>query len=200
MKRLMTMALLALAASFGTQVSAQPVELRMAFPAPPTSFVNTASFTPWVKDVEAASNGTLTIRIVPGLTLANIENVFDRTVKGVADIGFGLHAAVGGQFPKSMVAALPFEFDSPRESAPALWRLHQSGVIADEYKDVKVLALFTFGHAAIHTRTARIKSLADIKGLKIRAGGKLEGDIVAALGAAPITMNTAPMNPADVNK
>ncbi len=185
MKKIIAIALLAFAAKSG----AQPVELRMAFPAPPTSFVNTNSFTPWVKDVEAAANGTITIRIVPGQTLATIDNVYDRTLKGVADIGFGLQAAVAGQFNKTMVAALPFEFESPKDSAPALWRLYQSGVIADEYKDLKVLALFTFGHAAIHTRTARIKSLADIKGLKLRTGGKLQGDIIAALGAAPISLS-----------
>lgn len=188
MKPWIKAALFMLAAGTGATAGAQPVELRMAFPAPPTSYLNTASFTPWAKDVEAASGGTLSIRIVPGVTLANFDNVYDRTLKGVADIGFGLHAAVGGQFPKSMVAALPFEFDSPREGAVALWRLNQGGVIAEEYKDVKVLALFTFGHAAIHTRNARVRSLADIKGLKLRAGGKLQGDIVAALGAAPITM------------
>ena len=177
-------------AAFSTSAiaQAQPIELRFAFPAPPTSFFNTQAFTPWAKDVEAASNGTLTIRIVPGLVLATQENVYDRVLKGVADIGFGLQGAVAGQFVRSSVVTLPFEFDSPRDSAPAMWQLHQSGVIAEDYKEVKPLALFTFGHSAIHTTRARVKSLADLKGLKLRAGSRLQSDIVAALGAAPVTM------------
>jgi TRAP-type C4-dicarboxylate transport system substrate-binding protein len=179
----------ALLALFSTSALAQqPVELRFAFPAPPTSFFNTQVFTPWAKEVEAASNGTLTIRIVPGLVLATQENVYDRVLKGIADIGFGLQEAVGGQFTRSSVVSLPFEFESPRESSPAMWRLHQTGVIAEDYREVRPLALFTFGHAAIHTTRARIKSLNDIKGLKLRAGGKFQSDIVAALGAAPVTM------------
>src|SRR3954467_166662 len=153
-----------------TGAIAQPVELRFAFPAPPTSFFNTQVFTPWAKEVEAASNGTLTIRIVPGLVLATQENVYDRVLKGIADIGFGLQEAVGGQFERSTVVNLPFEFDSPRESAPAMWRLHQGGVIAQDYREIKPLALFTFGHAVVHTTRARIRSLADMKGLKLRAG------------------------------
>jgi TRAP-type C4-dicarboxylate transport system substrate-binding protein len=84
MKQAITILLLALATGIATQAGAQPIELRMAFPAPPNSFVNTASFTPWVKDVEAASNGTVSIRIIPGLTLATFDNVYDRTLKGVA--------------------------------------------------------------------------------------------------------------------
>ena len=178
----------ALTAISMTAMAQAPVELRFAFPAPPTSFFNTQAFTPWAKDVEAASNGTLSIRIVPGLVLATQENVYDRVLKGVADIGFGLQGAIAGQFTRTSVVSLPFEFDSPRESAPAMWRLHQTGVIAEDYKDVKPLALFTFGHSAIHTSKVRVKSLADLKGLKLRAGSRLQSDIVAALGAAPVTM------------
>src|SRR4051812_12135138 len=177
-------------AAFSTSAIAQtqPIELRFAFPAPPTSFFNTQSFTPWAKDVEAASNGTLTIRIVPGLVLATQENVYDRVLKGIADIGFGIQGAVPGQFDRTSVVGLPFEFESPKDSAPAMWRLHQSGLIAEDYKDVKPLALFTFGHSAIHTSKVRVRSLADLKGLKLRAGSRMQSDIVAALGAAPVTL------------
>jgi TRAP-type C4-dicarboxylate transport system substrate-binding protein len=169
----------------------QPVELRLAFPAPGVSPLNSQGFTPWAKDIEAASGGTIAIRVIGGTTLATFETVWDRVAKGVADIGFGVSASVGGQFPKTEVAALPFELDNPREGSLALWRLYQRGLIAEEYNDVKLLGLFTFGHAAIHTRTAKIKSLSDLKGLKLRAGGRLEGDMIAALGGAPITINPA---------
>ena len=187
-------ALLSVAALYvvsGPASAQQPVELRLAFPAPGVSPLNAQGFTPWAKDIEAASGGTLAIRVIGGTTLATFETVWDRVIKGVADMGFGVSASVGGQFPKTEVAALPFELDNPREGSLALWRLYQRGLIAEEYNDVKLLGLFTFGHAAIHTRNARIKSLTDLKGLKLRAGGKLEGDMIAALGGAPITINPA---------
>ena len=188
MKKLLTV-LAALAAALVHGIaSAQPVELRFAFPAPPTSYLLTSAFQPWAKEVESASNGTLTIRIVPGVTLATFDNVYDRVLKGIADIGFGLTAPIGGQFTKTSVAGLPFTFDTPHQSAPALWKLYENGLIADEFKDVKPLGLFTFGHANIHTLTVKVRSLADMKGLKIRSGGKLQGDIVAALGGAPVTL------------
>src|SRR5262245_15367371 len=109
--------LLAALAALSTCAAAQPVELRFAFPAPPTSYLYTAIFAPWAKEIEAASNGTVTVRIIPGTTLATFDNVYDRVLKGVADAAFGLTAPIGGQFSKTSVAGLPFTFESPRESA-----------------------------------------------------------------------------------
>jgi TRAP-type C4-dicarboxylate transport system substrate-binding protein len=167
----------------------QPVELRFAFPAPPNSPLNTQGYAEWAKDVTAASGGTLTIRIMAGPAFSTFDNVYDRILKGVADMGFGVSDSIGGQFVKTSVANLPFEFEDPKHASVALWRMLNNGLIADEFKDVKPLTVWVFGHAAIHTKNVKIKSLADVKGLKLRAGGKLEGDIISALGASPVTLN-----------
>jgi TRAP-type C4-dicarboxylate transport system substrate-binding protein len=166
---------------------AQPVELRFAAPSPPVSPITTG-LADWAKQVEGASAGTLAIRVVPGPALANFENVYDRVLKGIADIGFGTSNEIGGQFRKTLVAGLPFETENVRETAVALWRTMERGLIADEYVDVKPLAIFSFPHNIIHTRNVRVRSLADLKGLKLRVGGKIDGDVLSALGGAPIAL------------
>jgi TRAP-type C4-dicarboxylate transport system substrate-binding protein len=75
--------------------------------------------------------------------------------------------------------------ESPAEGALALSRLYQKGLIADEYKDVKVLTLFAFGNPAIQTKDKEITRLDQIKGMKLAAGSKLDNDLLALLGAAP---------------
>src|SRR5437868_10177546 len=87
----------------------QSVELRFASPAPPPSPMNTAGFAEWIKDVTAASGGTVSFRLMSGPTLASFDNVYDRVLKGVADIGFGTANETGAQFRKTQVATLPFE-------------------------------------------------------------------------------------------
>jgi len=189
MKRLFSLPIAAALLCSAQAFSQTPVELRFAFPAPPNSPLNTQGYAEWAKDVTAASGGTLTIRIMAGPAFSTFDNVYDRILKGVADMGFGVSDSIGGQFVKTSVANLPFEFEDPKHASIALWRMVDNGLIADEFKDVKPLAVWVFGHAAIHTKSARIKSLADVRGLKLRAGGKMEGDIITALGASPVTLS-----------
>lgn len=167
---------------------AQPIELRFAAPAPPQSPIVSRGIAEWTKLVAADSGNTVTFRVMAGPTLATFENVYDRVLKGVADVGFGTGGTVAGQFRRSEVATLPFEAEGPVEVAVTLWRSTQRGLVAEDYAAVKPLALFSFPNSLFHMRNARIREIADIKGKKIGTGGRMNGDIIAKLGAAPITL------------
>jgi TRAP-type transport system periplasmic protein len=165
--------------------AAQSAELRFAFPAPPQSLVNVWGFTPWVNDVMADSKGTLDIKIHPGPGLGTFDTVYDRTAEGVIDISFGVMSGLSGSHPKTEVISIPFEVENPREGAIALQRLQDKGVLGDEWKAVKVLTLFAFGNPAIQTRDKEVKSLADIKGLKLGVGNRFDSDVLQLLDALP---------------
>ena len=168
-----------------TSIAAQAAELRFAFPAPPQSLVNVWGFTPWSKEVMADSKGTLDITIHPGPGLGTFETVYDRTAQGVIDISFGVMSALSGSHPRTEVIGIPFEVENPREGAVALQRLLDKGLLADEFKAVKVLTLFAFGNPALHTRDKEITSLADIKGMKFGVGNRFDSDVLQLLGALP---------------
>jgi TRAP-type C4-dicarboxylate transport system substrate-binding protein len=178
--------------AFGCVVSGaawpQAVELRMASPAPPQSWINSRGLAEWIKDVEAASGGTVTIRLMMGPSLATFENAYDRTLKGIADMAFGTSSSVGGQFPRTEVNALPFETENPREAALALWRTYERGLFADEYSQVKTLAIFSFPNNIIHTRSKPVKTLADVKGMKLITAGRVGSSIITSLGGAPLSL------------
>ncbi len=57
-----------------------------------------------------------------------------------------------------------------------------------EYGEVRPLALTTFPMLGFHTRKTPIKSLADVKGLKIRSTSRLSAQLVKLLGAAPMSI------------
>jgi TRAP-type C4-dicarboxylate transport system substrate-binding protein len=169
---------------------AAPIELKLASPGPARSALTAIGLEGWASDVNAASEGTLHIRVVPGTTLADFNNMYDRITSGVVNIGFGLQAAVGGKFPKSEVASLPFERREAREASLALWRLYEKGVLADEYRGVKVLGLFTFGNSVLHG-VKPIRMPDDAAGLKMGAASKLTSDLLKAVGAVPLSFNPA---------
>jgi TRAP-type C4-dicarboxylate transport system substrate-binding protein len=167
--------------------AAEPIALRLASTTVPTSKVNVWGLIPWGEDVKKASNDLLDIKLFYNNSIANPENVYSRTLEGVADISFGIMGPFYDIFPRTMVAGLPFEAQNDTESSVALSRLYERGLISEEYSKVKVLSLFTFAPSAINSNKS-IKTVEDVKGMKLAASGRIVGEVITALGAVPITM------------
>jgi TRAP-type C4-dicarboxylate transport system substrate-binding protein len=184
-----TLAIAVIATVAAPVFAAEPVELRFGFPAPAASFVNTKGMTPWIEDVERAAAGTLKIKLFAGPTLGDFRTIYDRTLDGVADISFGTFGPIGGQFKQTSVSALPFESRTTSEAALAQWRLYQSGAIAGEFDKVKVLALFNFPAAHVHTK-APLKAFS-LKGIKFSVSTKEEARVVSGMEGIPISMTPA---------
>ena len=55
-----------------------------------------------------ASQGTGVVEIREGGTLANFQNVYERVLDDVVQIGFGQQALIAGKFPLTEVVVLPF--------------------------------------------------------------------------------------------
>lgn len=167
--------------------ASEPVTLKFGFPAPVSSYVNTQAMTPWIREVEKASDGTLKIKLFAGPTLGTFRNIYTRTLADVSQISFGIFGPYAGQFPRTQVANLPFLSTDVKVSSIALWHLYASGLIKPEFGRVKVLALFAFPNALLNVNKP-VKSLSDIKGLKLAVSARELGDVVAMLGGSPVTL------------
>ena len=185
------LASLALAlATFTSAAQAQtPVVLRFTTLSPPNWLGVVQMMRPWAQKVTAESKGTIDIQLVDGFSLGNYANVYDRVLDDVIQISWGSPSAMGGLFPKTDVVSLPFLGDGSEKASAALWKLYADGLIADEYKAIKPLGMFVPPQSGIHTRKNKITSLADLQGLRLRAGGKALNDVVSALGATPNSIN-----------
>ncbi len=168
------------------KLEAQQV-LKFASPSPARAPINWRFLRPWTKKVTADSGGALKVELKTGRKLATALNVYDRVVANVAQIGWaGL--LMSGKFQRSLVTGLPFLLNNSEEGSLALWRLYAKGIINSEYGEVRPLALTTFPMLGFHTRKTPIKSLADVKGLKIRSTSRLSAQLVKLLGAAPMSI------------
>lgn len=186
MKKLALGAALA-AATITTQSLADTMEIKFASPSPPRAHLNVQVFGPWTKEVNAAAKGAFKINLVAGPVLASHRNLYDRVRTNVANAGWSIQSFVPGKFPRSDVVALPFTYEKSIVGSTALWKIFQSGLIAGEYSEVKVLALFAFPPNGLHANVP-IKNLEDLDGLKIGTGGPIRLAVVSALGATPISM------------
>jgi len=194
MKKTTVLAAAAVAAlPFTTQ--AEPVQIKLASTAPPISRMNPEIFETWIKDVEAASADTLKIQLFVGNSVATVFNVYDRTRNRVIDIGWAPFGPISDQFPKANVVSLPFSAEDNATASIAFQKTYENGIIADEHKDMRVLAVFVFPGSVIHS-SKPITSLTQMKGSKIGVEGRMLGLAVERLGGVPISLGPPEMHQA----
>src|SRR5262249_34687691 len=84
-----------------------PEKLLFAAADVPTAHLNVEFMHPWAKRITEDSNGAVVVDVRDGQSVANHTNFFDRVQNDVIQIGWGLHAAVSGKFPRTQVANVP---------------------------------------------------------------------------------------------
>ncbi len=172
-------------------LAANPVsadtELSLANFIPPRHPMNAKVFTPLAEELASVSGGELTIRIYPSGELgAGPQRQYNRVLTGVADISFGLQGYTSSQFPRTLVAELPGMFPTPEAAVEALW--NHFGLIADDYTETKVLAVWVNSPAVLLTRDRAVEKAEDLAGLTIRAPSAIGAKVLEAWGANAVTM------------
>ncbi|MBU2646523.1 TRAP transporter substrate-binding protein [bacterium] len=186
MKKLFALGIVALSVVWSLQViAAQPVTLKLASFVSPKSITNSATIPAFIKAVEAASEGTLKIEHYPGGTLGSSPKSQLKLVEdGVVDIAEVVAAYTPGRFPELALFELPFEFSSSEEAGLTAWIMYEKGLMPS-MSNLEMIGIAQVGPYTIHTRMD-ISSPAKLKGLKLRAGGPIQGKIIEELGAVPI--------------
>ncbi|MGI9481362.1 MAG: TRAP transporter substrate-binding protein [Hyphomicrobiales bacterium] len=152
--------------------------------APPTHGINAMMWPRLIEKIEKATDGRVTAEIK--YKLAPPPAQFDLVQDGAADLTWIFHGYNPGRFVATKIVELPGYEGSAEAASVAYWRAHDKFFKgADEHKGVKLVALHTHGPGQLQT-SKDVKSLADIKGLKLRLGGGVSGDVGTALGATGI--------------
>jgi len=185
-KFLLTAAALAL----GTGALAQSVTLKVHHFLPAGSAAQTMFIKPWCDKIAQDSGDKLKCQIYPSMQLGGTPpQLFDQVKDGLADIVWVLPGYTAGRFPLTEVFELPFMMQNPEATSKALWDfVTQNPAVVNEYKDVKLIALHVHGDGVFHMTGKPIKTLADLKGTKLRAPTRQTNKLLAALGATPVAM------------
>ena len=164
--------------------SAKPVELAFAYQLPPVHFMHKRVIEPWAKEVEEKCGGKIKITLYPAESLVKAKDTYEAVVKGVADIGWGLHHLNPGRFPLTEVMHLPFLVPSMDAFGAAFKQLYEKQYLKGEYKGVKVLWLSGAPPSQLLTAKKPVRTLEDMKGLIINTDSAIVPTI-KAFGASP---------------
>ena len=187
-----TFAAALLASGIATSALAQePVVLKFASFTAPTGLLNAEGIPEFIREVEAASEGTLKIEFYPGGSLGGSPAIQLKLVEdGVADMAQVVASYTPGRFPELGLFELPFLAANNVEGSLAAWRMFEAGHLSG-FENVHMLGFLESGPYGLHG-TFPITDLDSVKGKKIRAAGPVQGAIVEALGAVPVGNIAAP--------
>ena len=140
----------------------------------------------WAKNVETATEGRVAIKLLPK-AVASPPQHFDAIRDGLADVTFSVHGYTPARFVLTKMAELPFLGDSAEAIAVAYNKVYfERFAAAREHDGVKLLAVFAHGPGHVFFTKEAPKSLADLKGMKIRSGGGIVNKTVQALGVSAL--------------
>ena len=176
--------------AFAGGARAQEITLKVHHFLPPTTTGQVAVIQPWCDRIARESGGRLACRIYPMMQLGGTPpQLYDQAKDGIADVVWTLPGYTAGRFPASEAFELPFLMKSPEGASRALWTYaRQNRLFETEYRDVNVLALWVNDAGYLHTTSRPVRTLADFKGMKLRAPTRLTTRLLSALGASPVAM------------
>lgn len=166
-------------------VCGEPIELKLSHFVPVKHVHHEKVLEPWARKIEALTNGRVRITIIPNQELGSASEQYDLVYEGVADISFGLPDYTPGHFPLTACIKLPFMIKSAEAGSLVLWDTYEK-YLKNEYKDVKVLALSCVGPAQLFTTKKHVKTLEDLRGMKIRTPDPFVSKVLEQLGAIPV--------------
>jgi TRAP-type C4-dicarboxylate transport system substrate-binding protein len=164
---------------------ANAVELKIAHFVPPTHSVS-IWLENWAKGLEKASNGELTFKIFPGAQLGPPPKYYDIARTGQADITWFVHGFTPGRFPLSEISNLPYLVGSSEIGTKMLNEPELRKHLAGEHDGLKPLLLMTHQPGNIHTASKPIRTVEDMKGMRLRFSSATIKDFVAELGGTPV--------------
>lgn len=169
---------------------AQEVTLKLHHFVPPTAIAHIKFLAPWADKIAKESNGRIKIQIYPALQLGGtLPQLLDQVRDGVVDIAWTIPGASAGRYPAFEAFELPFMTNTAQGSSRALWDyVHINKLDQTELKAVKLLVTRVHDKGAIHTIAKPIRTLADFKGMKIRAPTRWTTKMLASFGATPVGM------------
>jgi len=168
----------------GCRPASDTRELSLAHFLPANHPLDEAVFAPFSQKLAQLSGGKLTVRQFPaGALNSSAPAQYSILLGGVADIALAIPAYTADLFPRTDLIAYPGICKTTRDCTEAMLRARQ--VLEPEYR-ARVLALWSNAAPVLLTRNTPVRTLEDMRGLKIRVSTRSAIPFMEALGASAV--------------
>jgi len=161
----------------------------MPTPYPATNF-HTENIVQFAADIDKASGGKLKIQVHPGASLFKAPEIKRAVQGGQAQIGEILISGYANEDPVFGVDSVPFLATSYQEAAK-LWKASRKA-IEERFAKQGMVVLYAVPWPPQGIYSSKpLQSIADMKGLKMRAYNPYTSRIAELAGAQPVTIQAA---------
>ena len=188
MTRQPVLALLAVLAVVASVSVAAAAEVTLRFAA--INAEATRSFTdqlvPLKNAIEEKSQGRIRVDLGGLGKFGKPTELLGLLEKGDIDIVSTVQGYYPGRFVLSSVMELPLLYEDAEQGTYAFWKVYEEGLLARDYAGLKVLSLYTLPPYGIFVANTPIKTLRDLRGLRVRAPSLTVGLALGHLGMIPL--------------
>ena len=147
---------------------------------------------PWMAAVKADIDGKVALKGYWGGSLGKSPvKQYELVKNGVADLAWILPGYTSGQFPEMQITELPFLVNTALEASLVIQRLHDAG-FKTGLGQVKLIGAWASAPNLLFLRKP-VKTISDLKNMKIRNAGAVGGYWLGQIGAVPQTMSAPKM-------
>jgi len=171
------------------------IELKLAHHNSPTAPIAVNGLNIYARMIEEATNHRVTVTLYPAQTLCKGADTYEAVTRGIAEIGWAYEGFFAGRFPLSSVMWLPcMGVPSSVIGGRILMDLYYKfPQLQAEYPGVKVLFLDSQTPAFVATSKKPVRTLEDLRGLKLRITGAGPTEFMVAQGVSPVSVGPGDM-------
>jgi TRAP-type C4-dicarboxylate transport system substrate-binding protein len=163
--------------------AAQEIKLKLSHFLPATHHHHQAVILPWVDEIRRRTAGRVDVTVFPGASLCPTSKQYECARDGIADLAW----APAIRTPMTSVIELPFMLRSAAVGAQILAELWEK-YLKKDYEDTQVLYLNVSPGAHLHTQSRPVRTLEDLKGMRLAAPTAAGADLLEMLGGVKIGM------------
>ncbi len=155
----------------------------------PTHYIPVQGLLPWMARVKELTGGKVEFQYFGAEQLGPLRDQFNLVQRDVADIAYLPPAFNLGKMPLSGVSGLPKLFSSSVVGSAAFWdTIHETSILQNDYLKNGFRPLWGVMTSTynVFTKDKPVRSLADLKGLKLKSIGGNMASAVKLLGAVPV--------------
>lgn len=169
-------------------LTGQARELRVSSFEPPMGFYSSKVLQAWIDETNPKFTGGTSLKLYAGSILGAAPAQPELVKAGVADIALIVPTYTPGLFPLSGVVEVPGLVETSADGTAILNSLSEQGMLDEEYRDYKILALFSTPGYRFLMSGDGVSEPGQLQGLKIRTPSPFGSEILSILGASGVSI------------
>src|SRR4030042_3399559 len=154
----------------------------------PKSHIMSTAMEAWIKDIDTETGGRVKVAYFPAGQLATDKEGLEKVAKGIADMAPVVSEYYPAELPLSQVHAMPFLFTSSNQGGKVVNKMKDYFNSEFEANNLKIMWGFTPPPYPPLMSKKPIQKLEDWKGVRVKAAGTIQAEILKTLGGIPVVI------------